>query len=304
MKNVLKFAMFLTGIVLVALNVPAFAHVVEPTGLSFLAKHSTGITLAYMGVGVVDVTRARAAYENLKEVAAKLNLVFTDASIIVNEDYFLSELPISNNTQQYQFPTWDKVMQTLVNYPLLQGVKDNDIFVGISAQLYLDYRKVGNTNVYPQTYVNATHFAGSGATVTDLQSFFNAQLSIQVGRTVYIPNLNTRRFLLVPDTQQSLAGNQSGFHGANLVDLDPYPLFSGRADNKLIVDVPTYSGWAPAATTSGYENVVSIQMHGITLQNAEKYMDYFSGGADIDAEIAKLQSQGKLKDVNGIWQRV
>lgn len=304
MKTFLKLTFFLLGIALIGLNIPAVAHTLDTSCLAFLVKNSTGVTLAYMGVGVVDVTRARAAYENAKLVASKLNLVFPDASIIVNEDYFLSELPISNNTQQYNFPTWDKVMQTLTNYPLLQGVKDNDIFMGISAQLYLDYRKVGNTNVYPQTYVNPTHFATSGATITDLQSFFNAQLSIQVGRTVYIPNLNTRRFLVVPQTQQSLAGNQSSMDGGKLVDLDPYPLFSGRADNKLVVDVPTYAGWAPAATTSGYENVVSIQMHGITLQNAEKYMDYFSGGADIDAEVAKLMQSGKVIDRNGILMRV
>lgn len=290
MKNLIK---IISAIAILALG-----------AFSILQDKPEGICTAMMvPVLFVDTTRQRAAYQRMSLIASKLNLRF-NTSIIVNEDYFLSEKRIGNNISTYKFETWEKVMQTQTDYPLQNGVKDNDLFIGTGLRMYIDYRKIGYSNVVPQTYPNAQHFAASGATVADLWSVYNGQIMFQVGRTVYIPNLNTRRLLNIPQTQQTLAGNNSELNGSDYIPLDPYPVFSGRADNTLQLALDLYTGWAGAATTKDYENVISIEMEGLTVQNGADYADYFNGAMNIDQEIDKEIQAGRIRDVNGTLQKV
>lgn len=239
----------------------------------------------------IDATRARAAFERIQDVAAKLNTVF-GADLIVNQDYFLSEQEIDNNTSTYTFQTWQKVIDTnIAQFPLQKGVNDNDAFVGIAGQLTIDNRVSGQSNVVPQTYVNVNHFtAANTGDAQDLWSFYNATWSLQIGRTVFIPGMSTRDFMYVPETQQSLATNLSEYTGSKLFEFDPYPVLSGRADNKLQLEVPLYAGWAGAALTG--QNIVGFRMNGVTIQNGAGFVKFFTGGESIDRWVKIYEQAG------------
>ncbi|HEY0843698.1 hypothetical protein [Methylotenera sp.] len=237
--------------------------------------------------GVFDTTRARAAYDTILARVAEINGVF-DTGMIVNEDYFLSEQLISDSKTVYKF---DVLAQTMdadrQSWPNQKGVQNNDIFIGLCMLMTIDHREEGKSNILPQTYPNPYQFtAANTGNFEDLYAFYSGNWGLTVGSRVYIPNMSTRLFLDVPQTQQSLAANANGsqFNGNKLVELDPYPVLSGKADNKLTLNINTYEDFAAAALAGQGQNVVSFFMKGITVQNGANFADFVTGMKSITRE--------------------
>jgi len=250
----------------------------------------------------VDNTRERAALVRLATMANKLNEIFA-ANILVQPGYYLGEVAISNQASQYNFPT--QVNQVNAeDFPLTKVPDQNDVFIGIEAELSIDNRTPGSTLVYPQRYVNPFAFtAANTGNATHLQAFFNGTWSYQVGSTVFIQGQTTRRFLLVPNTQQSSANNQSAYDGARLVPQDGYIVISGKSTSKLQVNIIAPAGMA-AAGINGTQNVLSFFMQGYTLQNGAGFARFFSGDISVEQYEAMYIEANKGMTDRTKWQPI
>lgn len=277
------FALLTIGVVLGFIYLPAYSFADSPN-----------LVLGVMITGIIDTDRSRAAYNRCKNTAQQVNATF-GGNIIVNLGYVHSENVITDQDSEYEFTLDQKTLQVNAGTrPLQRGVRDNDIFIAIGARLLIDNRTAGESDVIPQTYPNVFHFTTGVNTgnATHLYSFYNGEWSLQVGSTVYIPNAPTREFMLTPDAQKSSINNETAFDGNRYVSLDPYPVFSGKSDNKLKVKIDTFSGFAAAALTG--ENVLTFEFIGFTAQNAAGYMDFFTGSSNIVNEMARQYQNNEL----------
>lgn len=272
------------GIILLCLSLLALiVSVVNPHGIAFDASNVLpGLGLAFTPVFYMDPSRARAAYELIKNVIGKINTM-TDAQIIVSESFLNSEQVIQNNKSVYDFKILQQDMPD--DRPLNRGVQDNDVFIAFGGRLLIDHRVIGNTNVIPLTYPNQFTFtaANTGA-VADLYSLYNGQISYQVGSTVFQSGESSRFMLDIPRTQKSGVLNESEYHGISLKNFDPYLVMSGKATNKLKLEIGLYAGWAGASIVDTEENVMSMFFDGVTLENGAGYVNYLTGVADLEAE--------------------
>ena len=125
----------------------------------------------------VDNTRERAALVRLATMANKLNEIFA-ANILVQPGYYLGEVEITNQASQYNFPTQVNQVNNQ-EFPLTKVPDQNDVFIGIEAELTIDNREPGSSIVYPQRYVNPFMFTAlNTGNATHLMAFFNGTWSL------------------------------------------------------------------------------------------------------------------------------
>lgn len=289
----------------------------------FLAlQHKVIPPFMCIGVAAIDSTRARAAYAQLISIASAIMAKFQGRAqqVIVSRSYLLTEQVIQNNLSTYNFDTWNKTLQNQSpKRPLVQGVNDNDLFLGIASRLLIDTRAVDTTaqpatsqsNVTVETWPDPLLFQPSGCTVNDLWAFFNARWSLTVDRVIYVNNEFTRKFLKVPQflqyawnaaTQaivQPLVLPPYQLDGAKTYyELDPYPIFSGRLDNKLTLNLSLYTGFNAASNPiyTTLQNVVSFEFDGYTIQNGAGFIPFFNGSLDInnDADVSSFSLAANL----------
>lgn len=254
-----------------------------------------GLPTIAMVVSAVDDTRARACYERIQNICGQLIGKFPDSaatSIVIQQDTLLTEQPIANEGTTYTFPVSNKTLTGLTNprRPLCKGVIDNDLFMAIDVRMMIDSRTEGQSNVKYQTYPCAFAFDPSGATTDDLWSIFNAQLTLQVDQVTYINKLATNLFTNVPpfnlvDSAGLITEPVNTVDGKRYVELDPYPVISGRLDNVLTMYVPLYPGWNGAANQEIYtntENVITLEFLGFTIKNAYRFIQFFNGTMKVD----------------------
>lgn len=291
MKKLLIFSLVLfTGVLCIAagnfFNPEHVASAIQP--LSYLPHCA-------IAVAAVDSTRSRAAYQRIMDICIAIAQKLPGqggGDIIVNRDFILSEQVIQNNVSTYIFDLWNK---TLINQtpkrPLVKGVVDNDLFMACNVRLLIDSRTIEQSNVKVQSFPVEAAFAGSGATTDDLWSIYNAQWFLQVDRVVYVPGDTTRKLLFVPPFNLSDNGGLitepvNTIDGCRYYPLDPYPIISGRLDNKLTLEVDLYAGWNGAADQEVYadtENVISFEFDGYTIKNGHKFIQFFNGSLDINS---------------------
>lgn len=240
----------------------------------------------------VDDTRQRAALVRLQETTDKLNEIFA-ANILIQPGYFLSENEIEDNISSYRFITKQTEIDNAV-FPLSHGVDDNDVFIGIEAELTVDNRSATTSPlVTPQTYNNIFHFtAANTGTPAHITCIFNSVWSYQVGATTYIQNQTTRKFFRIPATQQSAANNNSLYTGNRLVDQDGYIVISGKATTKLMLDLNTPAAFAGAGI-GGTVNILSFLMYGFTLQNGAGFANFYTGGISLAPYELKYANKNK-----------
>lgn len=295
MKRILFFSLMLISTALIAYTVCyTFSPLLPMDLLSPLRLTAPeGISLA-LTVTAIDSTRARAAYERISFISQECSKLFgakIGGDIIVNRDVIITEQVINNNNGAYTFDLSNKTLQNQTpKRPLVKGVIDNDLFMPMNVRLLIDSRVQGSANVKVQTYPNPLEFDPSGATVLDLYAIFNAQWSFQVDRVVYINGDTTRKFLKVPkwntETSTGVGTFSNAFDGIRYYELDPYPIISGRLDNKLTLNVSYITGWNGAADTEEYstlENVITFEFDGYTIKNAHKLIQFFNGNLKIDS---------------------
>lgn len=256
-----------------------------------------GLTIAATPLVIMDNKNQRAALERVTRIVSKAVAIAAKAKedisgYIITPSYIRSEYTILNGQTQYQFEVRDLALQSgTPPRPLVRGIKDNDLGFVYSVGLFIDYRKIGNTNVFLQSYPNSSVFTASGATVADLQIFYNGELNIKVGSTVFLDNYSTYNFYDVQQTQQSSATNYSQF---NLEDaqktFDPYVLVSGKADNQFQLNLKNYQvATAPvvASSTSLFENVVTLYMSMIVVKNGANAITYYQEAMSTDDQANK-----------------
>jgi len=225
------------------------------------------MTLAAMPL-MLDSSKARIAYERVIELA-------TTKGFIVAPGDIRSEQLISNTVTTYQFDVRDTTLQgTIATRPLQKGVLDNDLFIAFRQGILIDHRTALQSDVILQTYPNAAHFSASTAAYDDLWAIYNGQFSVQVGATTFIQQFNSNNFATVPQTQKSLATNESQYDLFDATkDLGTYSIFSGKGDNTVQLNIKTFAGYAAAPSTG--ENVVTFWAKGFIVRNgANKFEDF------------------------------
>jgi hypothetical protein len=268
-------------------------------GFGMLTQTAPGVL---MMVAAIDSTRSRAAYQRIAHIVGLLQGKGVQGSdaIIINRDFILSEQVANNNTSTYKFDLWNKTLQNQTpKRPLVKGVVDNDLFMACNARLTLDLRVIGQSNVKVQTFPNEFALGGVCNTVNDLWSIYNSQWFLQVDRIVYVPGDTTRKLLFTPDFNlQDSAGVTTSptntLDGRRYYELDPYPIISGRLDNKLTLEVPLYTGWNGAVDADEYaedELVISWEFDGYTIKNGHAFIEFFNGVRDAnnDKDIATFR---------------
>lgn len=237
------------------------------------------LSMALVMPGVTDITRARAAYDRVKNIARMLQK-FGYGNLIVNEDFFRSEVVLSTATQ-YSFTTWQKTMDSdRSSFPLQQGVSDKDLFIGISAGLFIDNRASASAQVKLQSYPSYSVFNTNTSNLNSLYAIYNGIITLTVDRTVYIPRISTSDFLKVPQTQKSGSTNENQFSiEDSLNTFDPYFMFSGQNTNQLLLNVYNTDATFNPSGTNSTQNVATFYAKGLTIQSGAAFIDAF---ADFD----------------------
>lgn len=198
----------------------------------------------------------------------------------ISQDYVRVEARIQNNKSTYEFDPRRLALKDNTFRVNQKGVNDNDIFFVTGMGIFIDCRKIAKqSTAVLQTYPSTTAFAASNASVEDLQAFFNGEVSIKVGNTVYTDGNTSALNRTVPQTQGATGiVNQTSYDTA-FVDTTPYPVFSGQSDNKITLNINTFPGFdVEAKLASGaepgtellYENVLTLFFIGYRVLNAAK----------------------------------
>lgn len=260
---------------LLAATVIAYAKPDLLSHFNFLVENSAAVfTAAVFPLGV----SAEAYRKFYKEIASAAS---TQGFIAAPGD-LRSETLISNTTSLYQFPIRDTTMNK-TTFPASQGVQDNDLFISYALGLFWDTRTAGQSDIELQSYPNNTVAVAGGITPKELFVFYNGQLSVQVGSTEFIKQLNSNTFLTQPRTQQTSATNHSEFDlAAMLKNVGAFPIFSGKADNKVTLAINT-AGVTDVVGTG--QAVLTFWAKGIVINN---------GANDENLRVAVLQALGRL----------
>lgn len=207
------------------------------------------------GIQVITTERERAAY-----VHNKTNPKYEGKDLAPG--YLRLESVIKNNSGKLIFKTFEGDGATV--YPTERRLDKNDSFIATKASFYLLKQDVANgkTNGKPLTYPNAQVF---GAASEFLWAIYNSgELKVTIGKKVWIPGLDIRRFLSVPQTQQSAPGNLDQYFGKMAsIKLTPQLEIDGSGSNELEVNFTPYAGWAGGTAEAGFEHRAVLYFDGL-----------------------------------------
>lgn len=224
----------------------------------------------------------------------------------VFEDYARVERVISDQATSYQFDPRSLALQDVAVHSLQKGVNTNDLFVATDLAMFLDTRETAKQGLAnPQTFPNPAHFAVGGATTAHLEAFYNAQFSLQVGTRIFINRFDTRAFRIEQAQNVSITSTSTvtgppavatytnavlPSHRKFVEEFyqgEPVAVISGKAENTITIDnIKLPASAAVAASTSGYENVITLYMRGFTVVNAADDWEA------IAKDLAKISQQG------------
>lgn len=206
------------------------------------------------GVQVINSERARGAfmsYRTKPEYAGKK----------IVQGFLRLEAVIRNTDGKLIFRTFTGDGTTVA--PTEERLDRNDKFVITEIGLFLCKQVDGQSGGRLHSYPNATDF---GAAAPFLESIFHGRLGIVINREKFLPSLDTQRFLRVPETMQSGAGNRDQFRlESNLVKLTPHIELDGSGTNEIEVSYPTYAAWAGASATAGTDHKAVLYCHGLLI---------------------------------------
>lgn len=175
-----------------------------------------------------------------------------------------SEVQVTNTLSTYSFNIRD-IQMNKTAFPASVGVQDNDLFVSYGLGLFWDSRTATYTNIQLQSYPNPTAAVAGGITTAQLYTFYNGLLNIQVGSTEFIKQLSTNTFMTIPAAQQSSTSDNSEFDlAAALKVIGPFPIFSGKADNKVVLNINT-NGISDVAGDA--QTVLTFWAKGVVINN-------------------------------------
>lgn len=122
---------------------------------------------------------------------------------------------------------------------------------------------------FPESYINKTRYVAAAGFVPDhLNLIYQGKLSIKVGTKTVIEEMDTNRFLSIPQTQQSGATNYSQKDGDSaLVELTPNVILSGKAANDITLELPSDGNPQWANTNANTDNYVVFLAKGFLVKS-------------------------------------
>lgn len=209
------------------------------------------------GIQVITSERDRASY-----VHNKTNPKYEGKDLAPG--YLRLESVIKNNSGKLIFKTFEGDGATV--YPTERRLDKNDSFIATEASFYLLKQDVTNskTNGKPLTYPNVQVFGAAAADF--LWAIYNSgELKVTIGKKVWIPGLDVRRFLSVPQTQQSAPGNLDQYSSEmGRIMLTPQLEIDGSGSNEIEINFTGYAGWAGGTSADvGFEHRAVLYFSGL-----------------------------------------
>jgi hypothetical protein len=256
-----KLKIFMFSLIAIAFSVVALGMIpldIDTTGLAL--NSITGDLTTASFIGAVSL--------NQREVFLNLTKQFP-GKIIQPNSYLRLEKAITNSSSELSFD-----VKKIGNEAVTERKLDrNDKFIMTALALFIAKREIAKPGkTVLQSYPNATHFgANAGFTVGDLEVIYNGEFEYKVGSTTNIEALPTSQFRVVPETQQSAAGNFSKSDGMmGVIDFPAQYTIHGNKSNELGLKMRYFAGIQVAATEAGFENVVVLMPLGFLVKNASQ----------------------------------
>jgi len=204
------------------------------------------------------IERERQVYQSLRQT---YGLPTTPAQL-------RQDIEIADNQTAYDF---NFLAENEVSLPEVR-LPRTDIFAATRIGMYIMQVTDGQeARGILQTYPNATHFADN-ATPAHLEIFYNGIVTSKVNNTIVYEKFNTRKFRVVPETQESatIVHSMQGWE-AGMIPVEPRIILNGNQKNEFSIKVPTFSTAAVApATPATYSNYLILVLEGFLV----------SGGSD------------------------
>lgn len=157
---------------------------------------------------------------------------------------FRSELPLSNNQQNYQFPI--RVEDNINRSKTENRINRNDRFYMTSIGLFLLRREVNKEALdVLQTYPNVTVFPDVAGQflAKDLEAIYNGKLEITINNKKVVEELSAQEFRAVPQTLQLAATTFSQRDAdTGMFELPMLLKIDGTETNEITLTTPNYSG--------------------------------------------------------------
>lgn len=217
-------------------------------------------------------------------IFAKVKQKWEQEGRIATPGFLRIEQQIVNGKGRYQFAvTKDSNSDTVTEAKLDR----NDKFLITHLGLFLMRRETALPGIEVlQTYPNPVVFDYSTSSyAAHMEALYNGFLSIQVGQTVFIEKMDTRRFRVVPVTQKAAFAAVDGTDGAGaastlaiassmlianssangfdgFIELTPQFEVDGDGKTALVIEAPVHSNAKVAATESGYTYQMVLMARG------------------------------------------
>jgi len=184
----------------------------------------------------------------------------------VTQGYIRVEQLISNGKTNYTFPvTKDSNSDSATERKLDR----NDKFKMTHVGMFL----VKKDSTLPslevdQTYPNIQVFPDESTTFygAHLEVFYKGNFQIRIGQTLYVEALDTARFRVVGNTQQSSASTKSSVNPYDgYTELTPQITLDGDGKSQIQLSVPANSNLKVANTTTNMSNYVVFAARGFLI---------------------------------------
>ena len=241
----------------VALLANYFGFISLPHGV--FADYVAGVGMnGGAGVTVINTERERGAFMHVKSDPKY-------AGKKISPGFLRLEATITNQGSVI-FKTFEGDGTTV--YATEERLLKNDLFVITEWSLRLLKQDVANkkTSGILQTYPNITVFGAAAA--ADLWALYSGKMIITISNNKEIQAYDTMRFLEVPRTQQSGAGNYGDTWGrkSGFVALTPHLSLDGFGANELELKYPTWAGYAGGTSADvGFEHRAVLLLRGLTV---------------------------------------
>ncbi len=180
----------------------------------------------------------------------------------VQASFLRQELPLRNNQSTYAFDFQPK-NGSKPTERLLQRT-DNFHMLGLGLLLAVENKnKPGSAPLlaYPQLFevqkliASGTAIGGiADPDVRDLNAIYNGILAIKQVSTEVVSDVDTRRFYVVPSTQENGINDRSEANYADgIISIEPQPILVGKDSNALTVTIPTWPGIALQSNRADWE---------------------------------------------------
>jgi hypothetical protein len=185
---------------------------------------------------------------------------------IVTPGFLRIEQAISNGKPVYKFSCQKDSNSDSVTEVKLDR---NDKFKVSHIGLFLMKRLSTLTGIEVlQTYPNPTAIPDDSTNFLSahLESFYNGSISIQVGQTVYIEKMDTRRFRCIEENVESASiTKSSGRENSGFVELTPQFELDGDGKTIISLEAPVHASAKVANTVTNTTNYLVLMVRGFLI---------------------------------------